>query len=92
MKVSQLPEDIHQSLKEGYSENLVVYPGRKALHVFDIDKRKWLIHSKQAGHQYQDIYFRVSGTYEGEGEDVEESADSSSDQEDEQEDHPNNNQ
>ena len=87
-----MPDDIHQSLKEGYSENLVVYPGRKALHVFDIDKRKWLLHSKQAGHQYQDIYFRVSGTYEGEGEDEEESEDSDSDLEDDQVEHPHNNQ
>ena len=42
--------------KDSPSENLVVYPGRRALHIFDIDKERWVLNSTNPGHQYEDIY------------------------------------
>lgn len=70
-----MPADITSTLKTHYSENLMVYPGRKGLHIYDIAHQKWLLHSKLPGHQYQDIYFKVSGTIEQEGEDMDDSSD-----------------
>ena len=41
------------------TENIVVYPGRRALHIFDIDKERWIMNSEISGHQYEDIYHEV---------------------------------
>lgn len=38
---------------------MLVYPGRKALHVFDLVNEKWIVNSRIIGHQYEDIYYRV---------------------------------
>jgi len=35
----------------------MIYPGRKALHIFDIDNEKWLLESETLG--YEDIYLKV---------------------------------
>ena len=38
---------------------MIVYTGRRGLHIFDIDQEKWVINSKKTGHQYEDLYFKV---------------------------------
>lgn len=68
-KIDSLPEDVWPGKKGGGanatsrmkapSENLVVYPGRRALHVFDIDREHWVTSSTKGGHQYEDIYHQA---------------------------------
>lgn len=48
---------------------MIVYTGRRGLHIFDIDREKWIFNSKKVGYMYEDIYFKVR--------DVEEEKDSS---------------
>ena len=45
--------------KQIISDNLLVYPGRKALHIFDLEHECWVVNSRVIGHQYEDIYYRV---------------------------------
>jgi predicted nucleic-acid-binding Zn-ribbon protein len=33
-----------------YSENMIVYTGRMALHIFDIDRERWVSNSTKIGH------------------------------------------
>ena len=40
-----------------YSENMIVYTGRKGLHIFDIDRERWVFNSKKVGYNYQDQYY-----------------------------------
>ena len=44
-----------------YSENMIVYTGRKALHIFDIDRERWVFSSTATGYQYDDIAESVRG-------------------------------
>ena len=38
---------------------MIVYTGRRGLHIFDIDREKWIFNNKKTGYMYEDIYFRV---------------------------------
>lgn len=38
---------------------MIVYTGRRGLHIFDIDHEQWVFNSKRPGHQYEDIYLRI---------------------------------
>lgn len=38
-----------------YSENMIVYTGRKAVHIFDIDRERWVFNCTDKGYQYDDI-------------------------------------
>lgn len=38
--------------KQHISDNLLVYPGRKAMHIFDMVSETWILNSKEIGHQY----------------------------------------
>ena len=67
-RITDLPDDIKslaikRRLKNdesvSYSENMIVYTGRRGLHIFDIDQERWVINSKKPGHQYEDVYFKV---------------------------------
>ena len=59
-KSHEIPVDFYDSNQSNYpSENLVIYPGRRALHIFDVDKEKWIASSTEAGHQYEDLYNNV---------------------------------
>jgi hypothetical protein len=67
-RITDLPDDIKSlSIKRrlknnesvSYSENMIVYTGRRGLHIFDIDQERWVINSKKSGHQYEDVYFKV---------------------------------
>ena len=58
-RITELPQDIKaiamkKKEKQGhqlsYSENMIVYTGRRGLHIFDIDQEKWVINSKKTGH------------------------------------------
>jgi len=37
----------------------MAYPGRRGLHIFDIENEKWIFNSEKPGHQYDDIYNKV---------------------------------
>jgi len=39
-----------------YSENLMVTIGRKGLHIYDVDKEKWIMNSEEEGHQYESLH------------------------------------
>ena len=56
---------------------MIVYTGRKGLHIFDIDRERWIFNSKKKGYMYEDIYHDVRGVESG-----------SEDNEDEEEDEP----
>ena len=43
---------------------MIVYTGRRGLHIFDIDQEKWIFNSKNPGYMYEDIYFKVRGVEE----------------------------
>ena len=65
-KVTELPQAIYQQLLKKndksimqYSENMIVYTGRKGIHIFDIDRERWVFNSRKAGYQYEDIYHEV---------------------------------
>ena len=51
-----------------YSENMIVYTGRKGLHIFDIDRERWIFNSKKKGYMYEDIYHEVRGVESEESE------------------------
>ena len=60
--ITELPKEIHDELLEKndtkvmqYSENMIVYTGRQALHIFDIDRERWVFNSTAIGHQYNNI-------------------------------------
>ena len=55
---------------------MIVYTGRRGLHIFDIDREHWVFNSKKPGYMYEDIYFEVR--------DVQEQAESSDEETDEQ--------
>lgn len=38
---------------------MIVYTGRKGIHIFDIDRERWVFNSKKPGYQYEDIYHEV---------------------------------
>ena len=40
-----------------YSENMIVIAGRKGLHIFDIDRERWVFNSTKTGYNYQDHYY-----------------------------------
>ena len=40
---------------------MIVYTGRKGIHVFDIDRERWVFNSRKPGFQYEDIYHEVRG-------------------------------
>jgi len=40
---------------------MIVYTGRKALHIFDIDRERWVFSSTATGYQYDDIAESVRG-------------------------------
>jgi hypothetical protein len=40
---------------------MIVYTGRKGIHVFDIDRERWVFNSRKPGFQYEDIYHDVRG-------------------------------
>ena len=42
-----------------YSENMIVYTGRKGLHIFDIDRERWVFNSEEKGYMYENIYHEV---------------------------------
>lgn len=51
--ITELPSEILEVVKQKknlkdfqYSENMIVYTGRKGLHIFDIDREKWLFNSE----------------------------------------------
>ena len=67
-KVSDLPDQIVSEIKKTkdpkllqYSENMIVYTGRKGLHIFDIDRERWAFNSKKSGYNYQEIYYKAKG-------------------------------
>jgi len=39
-----------------FSENMIVYTGRKGLHIFDIDRERWVFNSTKSGYNYEEIY------------------------------------
>lgn len=78
-RITELPSDIRRLVRKKkklnqYSENMIVYTGRRGLHIFDIDREKWIFNSKKTGYMYEDIYFRVRDIQEevGSSEDTEE--------------------
>ena len=38
---------------------MIVYTGRKGIHIFDIDRERWVYNSRKIGYQYEDIYHEV---------------------------------
>ena len=38
---------------------MIVYTGRKGIHIFDIDRERWVYNSRKSGYQYEDIYHEV---------------------------------
>lgn len=68
-RITELPEVIYRQVEKKagknhteslqYSENMIVYTGRKGLHIFDIDRERWVFNSKEPGYQYEDIYRQV---------------------------------
>ena len=61
-KINSLPDDLRYKVEEEnvrHSENLVVYPGRRALHIFDLDNEKWIFNSDLRGHNYEDTYTAI---------------------------------
>jgi hypothetical protein len=43
---------------------MIVYTGRRGLHIFDIDREKWIFNSKKPGYMYEDIYMKVRNIQE----------------------------
>jgi hypothetical protein len=68
MRVAELPADIERKMKQGgkegkkrisYSQNLMVVPGRRGLHIFDVDREKWIFNSSKNGYKYEDLYYSI---------------------------------
>ena len=58
-RITELPDQIKNKVKKKlckndlqftYSENMIVYTGRRGLHIFDIDHEQWVFNSKKPGH------------------------------------------
>lgn len=39
----------------------MVYTGRKGLHIFDIDRERWVFNSPKSGYNYQEVYYNARG-------------------------------
>ena len=84
-KITELPPQIIKKLHKKaitckdksvleYSENMIVYTGRKGLHIFDIDRERWVFNSKKLGYNYQDQYYaarNIVDSSEEEGRNIE---------------------
>lgn len=49
---------------------MVVYTGRRGLHIFDIDRERWVFNSNKKGYNYQDHYYlarKIESTAHEEG-------------------------
>ena len=40
---------------------MIVYTGRRGLHIYDIDRENWVFNSNRPGYNYQDIYYKARG-------------------------------
>ena len=40
---------------------MIVYTGRKGLHIFDIDRENWVFNCNRTDYKYQDIYYQARG-------------------------------
>lgn len=71
-KIMELPDEIQEKLQAQakkseeknmlqYSENMIVYTGRKGLHIFDIDREQWVFNSNRIGYKYQNHYYDAKG-------------------------------
>lgn len=65
-RITELPKEILKHIEAQkdqeslqYSENMVVYTGRRGLHIFDVDRERWVFNSSQKGYNYQDHYYKA---------------------------------
>lgn len=95
-KITELPSQIKQEVKKNnnltqkekqYSENMIVYTGRKGLHIFDIDRENWIFNSSEKGYNYQDIYYKARGESPNASETSEDEKDNNSDEDGSQSSH-----
>jgi len=56
-RITELPPSIYTKVQKKkdvslmqYSENMIVYTGRKGLHIFDIDRERWVFNSRKSGY------------------------------------------
>ena len=40
---------------------MIVYTGRKGLHIYDIDRENWVFSSGEGTYKYEDIYYKIKG-------------------------------
>ena len=84
-KISDLPDEIVELVAKSeslsakqkqYSENMIVYTGRKGIHIYDIDRENWIFNSPDQDYKYERIYHQVRQVNDSDEDDDEEIEDS----------------
>lgn len=65
-----------------YSENMIVYTGRKGLHIYDIDRENWIFNTSVDDYKYERIYYQLNPMQASDEEDQDLVSDTDADDED----------